>query len=381
MDTKKMLRAMLFTPGPNGHWGVPILIEGEPGSAKSATIEALAAECGLHAEVVIASLREPADFLGLPIPTTESVRYLPTSWAQRLSAAGRGVAFLDELNTAPEAVQAALLRVVLDRVVGDLELPSTVRIIAAQNAVEDAAGGHDLSMPLANRFLHWSWEAPDASAWVDWLLSGAGSEDVEPLDPEKEEERVLTLWPSAFAAAQGLVAGFIRRRPELLHQKPKAGDPKASKAWPSRRTWDMATRVLGGARVHGLSEAETEMLMAGCVGAGAAAEFAMYQAEMDLPDPAALLDGKVKWAPDQRLDRTVAVLGACAALVHPADAEKRNARASALWQLLAPIVASTADIAIPALKALASGRLTGLPEAKPVLVALNPVLKAAGILR
>src|SRR5689334_24270832 len=74
---------------------------------------------GLPCETVIASSREPSDFAGLPIVVGGEVRFAPPAWARRLAEAGRGLLFLDELSTAPPAVQAALLRVVLERAVGD----------------------------------------------------------------------------------------------------------------------------------------------------------------------------------------------------------------------------------------------------------------------
>jgi MoxR-like ATPase len=42
-------------------------------------------------------------------------------------------------------VQAALLRVVLERTVGDLSLPADVAVVAAANPPEQAADGWDLS--------------------------------------------------------------------------------------------------------------------------------------------------------------------------------------------------------------------------------------------
>ena len=82
----------------------------------------------------------------------------PPDWAVRLVRAGRGLLFLDELSTAPPAVQAALLRVVLERRVGALQLPAgAVRIVAAANPRVGAADGWELSPPLANRFVHLYW--------------------------------------------------------------------------------------------------------------------------------------------------------------------------------------------------------------------------------
>ena len=93
---------------------VPWLMWGEPGVGKTSAVLDMAAAAGLPCEVVIASIREPSDFAGLPVVDgAELVRFAPPRWAERLSAEGRGVLFLDELTTAPPAVQAALLRVVL----------------------------------------------------------------------------------------------------------------------------------------------------------------------------------------------------------------------------------------------------------------------------
>ena len=110
---------------------------------------------------MIASVHEPSDFSGLPVvgddPAEQGVPMAPPDWAVRLVRAGRGLLFLDELSTAPPAVQAALLRLVLERRVGALRLPPGVRIVAAANPRSSAADGWELSPPLANRFVHLQW--------------------------------------------------------------------------------------------------------------------------------------------------------------------------------------------------------------------------------
>ena len=112
---------------------VPVLLWGAPGTGKTATIRAMAEQMGWPCETVIASIREPSDFAGLPIVVGDGVRFAPPGWARRLAETGHGLLFLDELSTAPPAVQAALLRVVLERVVGDLALPDEVSVVAAAN--------------------------------------------------------------------------------------------------------------------------------------------------------------------------------------------------------------------------------------------------------
>src|SRR5262249_33119045 len=136
-------------------------------------VREISATAGLACETVIASIREPSDFAGLPIVSADggTVRFAPPDWARRLADAGRGVLFLDEISTAPPAVQAGLLRGGLARPVGDLSRPADVTVVAAANPPEQAADGWDISPPLANRFCHLDWSL-DAGEWAAGILAG-----------------------------------------------------------------------------------------------------------------------------------------------------------------------------------------------------------------
>src|ERR1700710_2744626 len=124
---------------------VPVLLWGAPGTGKTSVIRARADAAGWPCETVIASIREPSDFAGLPIVVDGRVDFAPPRWAVGLAEAGEGFAFFDEISPAPPAVQAALLRVVLERTVGDLALPDAVAVVAAANPPEQAAGGWGLA--------------------------------------------------------------------------------------------------------------------------------------------------------------------------------------------------------------------------------------------
>ena len=344
---------------------VPVLLWGGPGTGKSSAVRDLATSMDWPCEVVIASIREPSDFAGLPVVADGGVRFAPPRWAQRLAAAGHGILFLDEISTAPPAVQAALLRVVLERVVGDLELPQSIAVVAAANPPEQASDGWDLSAPLANRFCHLEWHA-DASGFAQGLTAGW---------PKAVVPRMSDGWAERQSRARGLVAAFVAVRPNLLSEPPKDA-AAAGRAWPSPRTWEMAALLLAAAEEIGASELARVVLVAGTVGAGAGIEFLHWVADMDLGDPEAALRDPAAFVLPERGDRAYAALSAVAAAVaaHPTPE-----RWVAGWKVLASAGSQAADVAAMAARVLARCRPSGTSP-PPEVKLFAPLLKDAGLL-
>src|SRR5262245_20170731 len=344
---------------------VPVLLWGSPGTGKSSAVRDLAAAMGWPCEVVIASIREPSDFAGLPVVADGGVRFAPPRWARRLHGAGRGVLFLDEISTAPPAVPAAVLRVVLERVVGDLELPAAVAVVAAANPPEQAADGWDLSAPLANRFCHLEWNA-DATAFAEGLTAGWPAPPV----PELPEG-----WESRQTAARGLVGAFVAARPSLLTALPTEPS-SAGRAWPSPRTWDMAARLLTAADLAAASEEVRAALVAGAVGLGAGIELLTWLAEMDLGDPEVALADPDAFVLPERGDRAYAALSAVAAAV---AANPTPERWVAGWRVLGRAGAASPDVAATAARILARCRPDGTQPPAEVKL-FTPLLREAGLL-
>lgn len=169
MPSIAMLRAALFTPTPEGFWGLPILGEGEPGTGKTSMLKSIARTCGLPFHRLSPAERGEGQFGVVPVPGADGyLHYPPPDWSKDLEHGG--ILFLDEINTAPPAHQGPLLGLVQLRVIGSHTFGPRVRTIGAMNSTEDAAGGWDLSPALLNRFGHLRFDGLDAQSWAVGLL-------------------------------------------------------------------------------------------------------------------------------------------------------------------------------------------------------------------
>lgn len=304
---------------------LPVLLWGEPGVGKTAALTQLAASLNLPLTTVIASVHEPSDFSGLPVigddPATQGVPMAPPDWAVRLVHAGRGLLFLDELSTAPPAVQAALLRLVLERRIGSLRLPAGVRIVAAANPRSSATDGWELSPPLANRFVHLQW-THDHEVVVRGLGGTWPRGKLPRLDPER--------LPEAVTFARRAVCGLLSARPGLVHRLPTSEAGRGG-PWPSPRSWEMTLRLIAFAAAADTSREVLSMLVRGVVGDGPGLELLAGLDRMDLPDPEVLLADPATAVLPERGDLRQAVLDA---VVEAVRRRPERSRWEAAWTLL-----------------------------------------------
>ena len=155
-------------------------------------------------------------------------------------------------------VQAALYQLVLDRKVGEYELPEGASLIACGNRETDRGVVHRMPTPLASRFVHLEIRV-DAEDWLAW------------------------------GAANGIAAEvlfFITYEPDLLH----VFDPKSTeRAFPTPRTWEFASKIVK--HRNGLDPEAERALFRGTVGEAAAVEFAAFlKVWRELPHPRAVVN-------------------------------------------------------------------------------------------
>ncbi len=313
--------------------GIPTLLMGMPGTAKTAWANQRAEAKGAHIETLIGSGLDRTDIFGMPALVDGYVRFTPPAWARNLIEADRQgkptSLLLDEITCTPEVVQAPMLRLVQERRAADWSLPRNTEIILAANPPEIAAGGWDISVPLANRIAHVDWHLPFDS-WAEWMMA------------QKD-----------YREGRASIVGFLNKKQSLLLQVPK---DNLSGAWPSARSWDHSARVF-----------RAQEVVAALVGTAAAAEYVNWLKAADLPDPQDVLTGKVK-LPDgkQRMDARYACMMNCIAYALSHDMNKEG------WKLITDEEKGRPDMVIPAAKAMLAGSNGDIPVEVGTLL---PMLK------
>jgi hypothetical protein len=354
--------------------GVPVFLEGNPGTAKSSIVEGLCRSLDRHCETVLASLREPADFGGLPVVTPEGVVLHAPRFAQTLAKAARGVLFLDEITHAAPAVQAALGRVVLDRVVGDCDMGRHKTSIVLAGNSANSGGCNPVIEMLNNRCAHVEWHLP-LKSWLDGCLTGF--EDPTGI-------RLPADWHAAhFPTAMARIRSFIEKNPTLAETTEEAA--ATAKAYPTLRSWTNAATAVAAAQAagHGPNSEVAADLVISLVGEGAGRAYCTWVQAQDLADPEEVLANAATFVLPTRGDRISTLLdgvvAACLAKGGRTDKEIA-ARYAAAWVVVARVSdAGFRDIVVPAGYLLAAKRPTFCPVPAEI-TKLAAIMSAAGLL-
>src|SRR5882672_2350138 len=245
-----------------------VFVWGPPGIGKSALVRSAGDQLGLPCVVLLGTQIAPEDLIGVPrirevSPGRFATEFCPPGAILRTTPF---LLFVDELNSAVPDVQKAFYSLILDRRLGDYELPSGSRVVAAGNRVEDRALVRPMATALANRMVHVALE-PNAHAWLAWATA---------------------------AGVHPLVLAFIRARPDRLCEVPPSD---ATPAYPTPRAWHMLSDA-----IVATSTSLWPALSAGTVGDRAGAEFAAFaQRALEAPSLEAVATGQAAVPRDPEL--------------------------------------------------------------------------------
>ena len=250
----------------------PIFIWGAPGIGKSELVQGIVDEGELGNALMIdmrLALLEPTDLRGYPFrnPETNTMEWSPPSDLPSQDLADsydNVVLFLDELNSAPPSVQAAAYQLVLNRRIGQYNLPDNVKIIAAGNRETDRGVTYRMPAPLANRFRHVNMEV-NFEDWSQWAMNNNVHPDV---------------------------VGYLSfSKGDLFDFDPKS----SSQSFATPRSWTFVSEMIGADGFESADAFEQKAEIAGAIGEGMAIKFVEHRKiASKLPNPEDVLNGKVK---------------------------------------------------------------------------------------
>ena len=252
---KRSIRKAIQTRRPTFLWG-------PPGIGKSDIVKQIGVDAGREVVDVRLALWEPTDIKGIPYYNADQGKMV---WAPPAELPtdpeSTAIIFLDDLNSAPPAVQAAAYQLILNRRVGTYELPKGVDVVAAGNREGDRGVTYRMPAPLANRFIHLEMKI-DFDDFQEWAVMNS-------VHPE--------------------VVGYVGFAKQDLYDF----DPKSpSKAFATPRSWVFVSDLL---KDDDCDIDTLHNLIAGAVGDGLAVKFMAHRKIAGrLPKAEDILKGKVK---------------------------------------------------------------------------------------
>jgi hypothetical protein len=144
----------------------PVMLHGAPGIGKSEIIFQIGEILKRPVIDIRLALYDPSDIKGFPYfdPVSKTMKWASSSELP-LDEDSKAIIFLDEIVSAPPAVQGAAYQLILNRKIGEYNLPEGVDIVAAGNRVNDRGLVYKMPSPLSNRFIHLELRT-DADEWI-----------------------------------------------------------------------------------------------------------------------------------------------------------------------------------------------------------------------
>jgi len=281
----------------------PVFLWGAPGIGKSDIVAQVAKDQNRPLIDIRLPLMEPTDIRGIPyladvkvydkdgnlvkddnnVPIYDKEFKWSTPSDLPTDEASRALVFFDEMSAAPPSVQAATYQIILNRRIGNYELPKEAVIVAAGNRVKDKGVAYNMPMPLANRFSHLTLEV-SAEDWTEWAALNRVHKDV---------------------------VGYISFQPGDLNG---FNPNQEGMAFATPRSWYFVSELIQEVDANGkmidtsISDDVLGDLVKGTVGEGSGSKFMTYRRQAaNLPHAKDVLSGKITKLNNKAVDITYAL--------------------------------------------------------------------------
>ena len=265
-----------------GQIGLVPVAEGDPGTGKSETANAIAVESRRRFQPYELSKTYPEELGGFPVKTeitlpdgsrAEVMKYVPD---ERLLRAYHEptLILLDELTNISQAKQTGAMRLVQYGIPG-------CWIFGACNPEQLATEGIPLTPPFMNRIWMGAWERDDVA------------HDIASANVLKFPKPVIPIVPNNYMDYHprwGLAKNeYLTRWPENRHRPPT--QTESPRPWPSNRQWTNVERSLSAAEACHATKETLIKVANGFLGADVGTVFIEFATGTTFPSPHEMLHG------------------------------------------------------------------------------------------
>jgi hypothetical protein len=249
----------------------PLLITGAPGIGKTEIVEQAAQELTAGIEgacymILHPVCDDPSDWKGLGFPAAdrETANFLPYgNLKQLMEAPALCICIIDEIGSASESVQKAIMQPIRQRSINGKQISEHVRFILCTNRRQDKAGVAGIIEPLKSRCIIVALDVNDDD-WRQWAHS---------------------------AGMPSELISFSKLRPQLLH------DPHPSLTEITNSSNPRGWGEVGKLQNTGIPYHLQYEMFQGCNGETFAAEYCAYLQTCKELDPQSYLDDPTKELP------------------------------------------------------------------------------------
>ena len=157
------------------------LIVGHRGIGKSTIVKQYAKDNDMDLiDIRLGLMSDSGDLIGLPDFVKEGGNTVATKFAKPsfLPTGGKGILFLDEINRAPKELLQAVFQLVLDRRIGEYELPEGWEVVCAMNPPTEEYTVLDFSdSAFSDRFCQIAFK-PSPKDWIEYASKRGINESI-----------------------------------------------------------------------------------------------------------------------------------------------------------------------------------------------------------